>query len=117
MAKAQELFYAAVGAGDLAVDKVRSMKRFSDARTNKKLYKDVVSRGRTVSRKVRNSPAGKKVVAGTDTARRQVQDATKTVSKAFGVNIVAWPSTPTRRTSSGGTQKKTQTRKTTAKAS
>lgn len=115
MPKAQELLYAAVGTGDLAVEKVRSLKRLGDPRVNKKLYKDVVGRGRTVSRKVQSAPTTKKVLAGTETARRQVQDATKTVTKAIGVNIVSWPKTRT--TTSGTTQRKKQTSKAPAKAS
>ncbi len=119
MPKAQELLYAAVGTGDLAVEKVRSLKRLRDPRVNKKLYEDVVGRGRTLSRKVRTAPATKTMLAQTDAARRQVRDATKTVTKAFGVNIVSWPeSRRTNRTTSGATsKKKTQARKTTAKAS
>lgn len=116
MPKAQELLYAAVGTGDFAVEKVRSLKRLSDPRVNKKLYKDVVGRGRTVSRKVRQAPTTKKILEGTETARRQVQDATKTVTKAFGVNIVSWPKTRTTTSTSGTTQRKSAA-KSTSKAS
>lgn len=117
MPKAQELLYAAVGTGDLAVEKVRSLKRLRDPRVNKKLYKDVVGRGRTLSRKVGQAPTTKKVLAGTETARRQVQDATKTVTKAFGVNIVSWPKTRTTTSTSGTTQRRSSAAKSTSKAS
>ena len=123
MAKAQELIYAVVGAGDFAVDKVKGVRKVADRRSNQKLYKDFVKRGRSLSTKVKNSTAGKQVVARTEPAREQLEDAFKSVTKAFGVNVVAWPKGSTRGKTtarkSNGARKTTKStaRKTTAKAS
>ncbi len=125
MSKAQEVVYALVGAGDFAVEKVTNVKKIADRRNNSKVYKDFVKRGRSVSTKVKNSTAGKQVAEQTEPVRAQVQDAVKTVGKAFGVNVVSWPkSRPTRNRSTAkssprkSTAKRTSTtRKTTSKAS
>ena len=123
MAKAQEVLYAVIGAGDFAVDKVKGVRRVADRKANQKLYKDFVKRGRSVSTTVKNSAPTKQVAAQTEPARKQVEDAFKSVTKAFGVNVVAWPkSRPQRRTTprkTTGSAKSTTRRtnkKTTAKA-
>jgi hypothetical protein len=114
MAKTQELMYAVVGAGDYAVDKVKGFKRLTDRDTSQKLYKDFVKRGRKLSTRIKNSNPGKQVRAQADVARKQVNEATKGVQKAIGVNQT-WP----KRTSSPPRKKttsKSTARKTTAKA-
>lgn len=115
--KPQEILYAAVGIGDLAVEKVKSARRLAERDTTRKIYTQAIGRGRTLSRKARNTPAGKRVVAGTEVARKQVQDATKTVTKAFGVNIVSWPGSRSRSSApkSSSTTKTTARKKTTRK--
>lgn len=112
MPKAQELLYAVVGAGDFAVDKVKNVKTVADRKKNQKLYNDFVKRGRSLSTKVKNSTPGKQVRTQTEAARKQLDDAAKSIQKTLGVNIQSWPKP--RKTS---TKKKTTAKKTTAKAS
>jgi hypothetical protein len=88
MAKAQELVYAVVGAGDFAIDKVKDAGKF-DRKKTEKLYKDFVKRGRTLSTKIRNSAPSKRAVAQTKTARSQVKAAATSVGKAVGANAKA----------------------------
>ncbi len=120
--KSQEIVYAVVGAGEAAVDKVKGLSRFADRKKNEKLYNDFVKRGRTVSTKVRNTKPAKQLRVQTDTVKEKATDAAKTVTKAFGVNVVSWPKgrKPATRKSTGskstGTRKSTA-KKTTAKAS
>ena len=124
MTKAREILYATLGAGDFAVDKVKGVRRIADRKTNQKLYKDFVKRGRGLTTQVKNSTPGKEISARTEPVRSQAEEALKTVTKAFGVNVVAWPKKrpAARKTSSAGKSparktatRKTATRKTTAK--
>lgn len=119
MTKAKEILYATLGAGDFAVDKVKGVRRIADRKTNQKLYKDFVKRGRGVTTQVKNSTPGKEISARTEPVRNQAEEALKTVTKAFGVNVVAWPKKrPAARKSSAARKspaRKTSTRKTTAK--
>jgi U3 small nucleolar RNA-associated protein 14 len=126
MAKAQEVLYAVVGAGDFAVDKVKGIRKVADRKRNEKLYKDFVKRGRTLSTQVKNSKPGKQVRTGTEVAKEQLNDAAKNVGKAIGVNVVSWPktrrssarkSTASKSTARKSTGTKKNTRKTTAAAS
>lgn len=121
MAKAQELIYAVVGAGDVAVDKVKGLRKYADRKTNEKMFKDFVKRGRTLSTKVKNSKPGKQFNAQTVTVKTKATDAAKTVTKALGVNVVSWPKgrkTTSRKSPTSGARKTTSTaKKTTAKAS
>jgi len=114
MSKAQEVVYALVGAGDFAVEKVANVRKVADRKSNTKLYKDFVKRGRSLSTKVKNSSAGKQVAEQTEPVRTQVQGAVKTVGKAFGVNVVSWPSSrrSTTRSTTKSAPRKTATRKT-----
>jgi hypothetical protein len=108
MAKAQEFVYAVIGAGDVAVDKVKGVRKFADRKRNEKLYNDFIKRGRTISTKVKNSKPGKQVRAQTEELREQAGDAFKSVTKAFGVNVVSWPKgRGTGAQKSGGTRKST----------
>ena len=109
MPKAQELLYAVVGAGDLAVDKVKNVKIVADRKKGQKVYKDLVKRGRTLSTKVKNSNPTKQVRSQTEAARKQVNETAKTVQKTLGVNIQSWPKSRS--------TKKATPKKTTAKAS
>ena len=119
MAKAQELIYAVVGAGDYAVDKVKNVRKVADRKANQKLYRDFIKRGRTVSTKVKNAPTTQKVAAQTEPVRNKAEDAFKSVTKAFGVNVVSWPKRPASRKSTAkkSTAKKSTRKTTTAKAS
>jgi hypothetical protein len=119
MAKAQELLYAVVGAGDYAVDKVKGVRKVTDRKANQKLYRDFIKRGRTVSTKVKNANTTKQIAAQTEPVRSKAEDAFKSVTKAFGVNVVSWPKRPATRKSTPkkSTAKKTTRKTTTAKAS
>lgn len=80
MAKAQELLYAAIGAGDLAVAKVRGI-ALPDRKAANKLYKDSVKRGRSLATKIRNSAPTKQAIEQTKTARSQLKAAATSVGK------------------------------------
>ncbi|MGI8407875.1 MAG: hypothetical protein ACR2L3_05135 [Actinomycetota bacterium] len=113
MANAQEIMYAVVGAGDFAVDKVKTISSIADRKANQKRYRDFVKRGRSISTKVKSSKHGKQIAAQAEPVKVQVEDALKTVTKAFGVNVVAWPK---KRPAARSTARKTtRTRKSTAK--
>jgi hypothetical protein len=86
MAKTQELLYAVVGAGDYALEKVRSVTKVADRKATTKLYADFVTRGRGISTKVRNSAPTKQAVAQTKTARSQIKAATTSLGKAVRAN-------------------------------
>ena len=121
MAKAQEVLYAVVGAGDFAVDKVKGIRKVADRTRNEKMYKDFVKRGRTLSTQVKNSTPGKQVRTGTEAAKEQLNDAAKNVGKALGVNVVSWPktrrSTSRKATASKPAARKSTTGKSTARKS
>ncbi|MBW3593956.1 MAG: hypothetical protein KY391_00135 [Actinobacteria bacterium] len=89
MAKGQELIYAAVGIGDLAVEKAARLTKLADPVAAQKAYDDVIKRGRTFSKKVSNSAATKRALAQTKTARSQIKAATTSVSKAVEANVQA----------------------------
>ena len=80
MAQPQELFYAAVGIGDLAIEKARNVS-VPDAKSTQKMYNDFVKRGKTLSTRIRNSAPTKQAVAQTKTARSQVKAAATSVTK------------------------------------
>ena len=85
MAKTQEILYAVVGAGDLAIERIRGI-RDIDPKAATKAYSDVVARGEKLSKKIRNSAPTKQAAAQTKTARTQVKAATTSVSKAIRAN-------------------------------
>lgn len=114
MAKTQEVLYAVVGASDFAVDKVKSIRKVADRKRNEKLYNDLVKRGRTLSRQVKNSKPGRQVRTGTEVAKEQLNDAAKNVGKALGVNVVSWPTTR-RSTARKSAASQSATRKSTAR--
>ena len=88
MARGQELFYAIVGFGDLAIEKATALPKL-DPSSTLKTYDDFVKRGRTFSKKIRSSAATKRAMEQTKTARTQIKAATTSVSKAVQANVEA----------------------------
>ena len=80
MAQPQEILYAAVGFGDVAIEKIRNVS-IPDTKSTQKVYKDFVKRGKTLSTRIRNSAPTKQAVAQTKTARSQVKAAATSVTK------------------------------------
>ncbi len=89
MANTQEIFYAVVGAGDLAVEKVRGIGKFADQKTTRKYYRDFIKRGKALTTTIKNSAPTKRAVAQTKTARTQVKAATTSLGKAVRLNARA----------------------------
>ncbi len=89
MTRGKEFLYAAVGIGDLAIEKAAAVTKLADATATKKTYDDFVKRGRTFSKKIRNSAATKQAMAQTKTARSQIKAASTSVSKAVQANVEA----------------------------
>ncbi len=89
MATGQELLYAAVGIADLAVEKATAIAKRADRDATRKAYDDFITRGRNVSKKIRNSAATRQAVAQTKTARSQIKAASTSVSKAVQANVKA----------------------------
>ena len=89
MAKAQHILYAAVGAGEAAVEKAAELRKLTDAKTTTRLYGDFVKRGRTVTKKIRSSAPTKRAMSQTRTARSQVKAAATSVGKAVRANVDA----------------------------
>lgn len=89
MAKAQEVLYAVIGAGDLALEKASGFRSITDRKKTEKLYNDFVTRGRSFYKKIGNSAATKQALAQTKTARSQLKAATTSVTKAVRANVKA----------------------------
>lgn len=89
MAKAQELLYAVVGVGDLALEKASDLTKITDRKSTQKVYDDFIKRGRTFSKKISSSAPTKRAMAQTKTARTQIKAATTSVSKAVQANVEA----------------------------
>ena len=89
MAKAKEIFYASVGAGEFALEKVKGAGKLADKKVTQKYYKDFVKRGKTLSTKVKNSGPTKAAIVQTKTARSQVKAAATSVTKAVRGNTKA----------------------------
>lgn len=89
MARGKEFLYAAVGIGDLAVEKATAITKLADRAATENVYNDFVKRGRDFSKKVRNSAATKQAMAQTKTARSQIKAASTSVSKAVQANVQA----------------------------
>jgi hypothetical protein len=96
MPKTQELLYAVVGAGDYTLEKIRNVSKITDSKTTKKLYKDFVKRGRTLSTRIKNSGPTKQALAQTKTARSQVKAAVTSATKAVNSNAKAARSAATK---------------------
>jgi hypothetical protein len=89
MAKGQEILYAIVGIGDLAVEKASVLPKLADPDSTRQAYDDFIKRGRAFSKKIRNSAATKRAMDQTKTARTQIKAATTSVSKAVQANLEA----------------------------
>lgn len=85
MSKTQEILYAVVGAGDLAVEKVRNL-RAIDPKAAAEVYNDVIERGEKLTKKIKTSAPTKQAAAQTKTARAQVKAATTSVREAIRAN-------------------------------
>ena len=85
MSKTKEMLYAAVGAGDFTIEKVKGVRRIVDP----SLYADFVSRGRDLSGRIAESAPTKKAVDRTRTARSQAKAAATSVRKAVKANATA----------------------------
>ena len=89
MAKAQDMLYAVVGAGDYALEKAREATASADRTKAQQAYRDFVQRGRTLSTKIKSSTPTKRAVAQTKAARGQVRGAATSVRKAVRANSEA----------------------------
>ena len=99
--KAQEWIYAAVGVGDFVIDKVKDVRKVADRKTTQKFYNDFVTRGKTLSTRVRNSAPTKQAIAQTKTARSQVKAAATSVTKAVSADAKATRSAATKAAKAG----------------
>ena len=89
MPTSKEIFYAAIGAGDAAVAKLKAAGKVADRNATRKSYEDLVKRGRLVAGRIRNSRPSKVALSQTKTARSQVKAATTSVTKAAAANAKA----------------------------
>jgi hypothetical protein len=108
MAKAQEVLFAVVGAGDFTVQKVRDLSRI-DVKSSQRVYKDFVERGKSLSTKARNSAPTKQAIEQTKSARSQVRAATTSVGKAIKVSAQQGPSKAAGQTKAARTRVKAAT--------
>jgi hypothetical protein len=108
MAKAQEMVYAVVGAGDFTLQKVRDLTKV-DRKSSQKVYKDFVKRGKGLSTKVKNAAATKQAFEQTKTARTQVKAAATSVGRAIRVGAKQGPSRAAAQTKTARTQVKAAT--------
>ncbi len=89
MAKTEEILYAVVGVGDLAVEKATNLRKVVDRDATEKVYKDFIERGRSLSKRISNSAPTKQAMAQTKTARSQIKAASTSLTKAVRANAVA----------------------------
>lgn len=89
MAKAQEIIYAFVGVGDLALEKATGIRKVVDREATEQVYDDFIKRGRKVSKRISNAAPTKQAVAQTKTARTQVKAAATSIGKAVRANVDA----------------------------
>jgi hypothetical protein len=89
MPKTQEIVYAVVGAGDLAIEKARNITKLADRETSLEIYGDFIKRGRTLSRRVSTAAPTKRAIEQTKTARTQIKAATTSVAKAVRLDAKA----------------------------
>ena len=108
MARAQEVLYALVGAGDFTVQKVKDLSRI-DAKSSQEVYEDFVKRGKSLSTKVRNSASTKLAMEQTKTAQTQVKAAATSVGKAIKVGAQQGPSKAAGQTKAARTRVKAAT--------
>ena len=79
------MMYAVIGAGDLAVEKVRDARKIVDP----SVYSDLVGRGRDLTGRIAKAAPTKKAVDRTRTARSQAKAAATSVRKAVRANATA----------------------------
>jgi hypothetical protein len=108
MAKAQEVLYALVGAGDFTMQKVRDLSKI-DAKGSQEVYEDFVKRGKRLSTKVRNSASTKRAIEQTKTAQTQVKAAATSVGKAIKLGAQQGPSKAAGQTKAARTRVKAAT--------
>lgn len=89
MARGKEMFYAVVGVGDVAAEKVAGLRGLRERNVSQELYDDFVERGRNLSRRISKSAATKRAIDQTKTARKQVTTAANSVTKAVRVDTQA----------------------------
>jgi hypothetical protein len=87
--KPQDVLYAVVGAGDFAVEKIRGISIVRDRKSATKYYKEFITRGRALSRSIRNAAPTKRAIAQTKTARTQVKAAATSIGKAVRADAKA----------------------------
>ncbi|HYP23001.1 MAG TPA: hypothetical protein VEV43_05460 [Actinomycetota bacterium] len=85
MTRTKEMLYAAIGAGDLAVEKVKDVRRIVDP----SVYGDLVGRGRDLTGRIAKAAPTKRAVDRTKTARSQAKAAATSVRKAVRANATA----------------------------
>jgi hypothetical protein len=100
-----DVLLAVVGAGDYALEKVRSVGKVADPKVTQKLYRNLVKRGRTVSTQVKSSSATRRALAQSKAARTQVKAATTSVARAIRADAKATKSAA----SAAGSGSKTRT--------
>lgn len=108
MAKAQEVLYALVGAGDFTVRKMKDLSKI-DAKSSQEIYEHFVKRGKSLSTKVRYSAPTKQAIEQTRTAQTQVKAATTSVGKAIKVGARQGPSKAAGQTKAARTRVKAAT--------
>ncbi len=87
--QADRFLFAALGVGDVAVEKVRSVGKLVDGKARRKTVNDLVKRGRNLRTRVVESAPTRQAVAQTKTARAQVRAAATSVTKAARLNARA----------------------------
>lgn len=85
MTRTKEMLYAAIGAGDLAVSKVRDVRKIVDP----EVYSELVGRGRDLTGRIAKAAPTKRAVDTTRTARSQAKAAATSVRKAVKANATA----------------------------
>jgi hypothetical protein len=85
MTRTKEMLYAVIGAGDLAVDKARDVRKILDP----SVYSDLVGRGRDLTGRIAKAAPTKKAVDRSRTARSQAKAAATSVRKAVRANATA----------------------------
>lgn len=85
MTRTKEMFYAVIGAGDLAVEKARDARRIVDPA----VYSDLVGRGRDLTGRIAKAAPTKRAADRTRTARSQAKAAATSVRKAVRANATA----------------------------
>jgi hypothetical protein len=85
MSRPKEILYAVVGAGDLALEKVRNVRQIVDPA----VYTGFVARGRDLTGRIGKAAPTKQAVERTRTARSQAKAAATSVRKAVKANATA----------------------------